>query len=143
MVPVSIFSLFISIYLACLFFSCSFLKNNSAKELSEDKYQKIAEEKYKHDIIYTFNQSKSYVLCKKFVKPSPKMHQSSVSFFVYDLEKDKIVYEKSVDNGKVKWANDSKLKISIIPGIISGDEDMRNYNYLYDIKKQKKIIIQE
>jgi len=126
-------------YCVCLFFSCSSLKNNTPMEQNNEKYRKIAEEKYKNNISYTFNQNKTYVLCKKHVKPSSKMPQSSVLFFVYDMVNDQIIYEKSIDNGDVKWATDDQLQISIIPGNITGDEDLNKFKYLYDLKEQKII----
>ena len=135
--------LFKIVFLFCfigLVFACSTSKSNTVKYLENKKYQKLAKEKYKNNIKYSFNQIKSYVLCKKKYKPSTKMPQGFLSFFVYDLTNDNIVYEKSIDNGDVKWANDYQLQISIVPGNISNKEDLKKFNYLYDIKEQKKIL---
>jgi len=135
-----LFKIVFLLYFICSVFACSTSKSNTAKYLESKKYQKLAEEKYKNNIKYSFNQIKSYILCQKKYKPSPSMPQGSVSFFVYDLAKDKIIYEKSIDNGDVRWANDYQLQIKIVPGNISDEEDLKKFNYLYDVKEQKKIV---
>jgi len=105
-----------------------------------ENYKTLATEKYGEGVDCTFNESKTHVLCLKRekVKLSPAMPQNPLRFFVYDLHNEKIIYEDSIEDGSVRWISNSELQISIIPGIISGDENPEDFTYIYDVKLQQR-----
>lgn len=115
-------------------------KKTSAASAAAGQYKIAATEKYGEGVEYYFNESKTHVLCLKQakVKLSPAMPQNPLRFFVYDLNAEKIIYEDSLEDGSVRWINDSQLQISLIPGIVSGDEDPEDFTYLYDVKLQQR-----
>ena len=114
---------------------------SSSQATASESYKKIADQKYKNDVDYRFNSLKTHVLCVKKSKPTEKHPFPSLAFFLYDLKENKILFEESSTRGHVKWFNDHQIQISLIPGIVTGDEEKnrRLTGYIYDLKLKRKI----
>jgi len=126
--------------LICLFtIACNSSKMDSPKKSDSEMFKSIASEKYGKSIEFLYNNSKTHVVCLKKIKPTPQMFQNQISFFIYDLEKDEIIFEKSSIDAEVKWKNDDQVEVKITPGIVSGDETEDDFIYLYDVRSRKKI----
>ena len=126
--------------LNCLFFiACSTSKMDSQRSSNSQTYKSIAAGKYGKGIEYLFNEPKTYVVCLKRVKPTAQAPQNQTSFFIYDLEKEEIIFEESSIDAEVKWKSDTQVEVKITPGIISGDETEDDFIYLYDVRSRKKI----
>lgn len=126
--------------LTCLFFiACNTSKMDSPKSSDSGTYKSIAAEKYGTGIEYLFNEPRTYVVCLKRIKPTAEAPQNQTNFFIYDLGKEKIIFEESSIDAQVKWKNDSQVQVKITPGIVSGDETEDDFIYLYDVKAEKKI----
>ena len=117
-------------------YSCVSSEDKSTE--GERMYEKSAIEKYGDNIKYLFNAAHTYVLCIKQAQAGTEQPFPPLKFFVYDLDSEKIVYEESLANGSVKWRNDYQLEITIIPGIIKGNEEGVNY-FIYDLNEGKRI----
>lgn len=104
-----------------------------------EKYKTLAMEKYKEGIDYVFNESGSFVMCVHAAKPSAEHPQKTISFFVYDLKNEKILYEESVGDGSVKWKNDVQIEITSKIGIITPSHQSNIIHYVYDVSTQKKL----
>ena len=103
------------------------------------KYEMIAVEKFTDHIDYVFNETKTHVLCMKTNKATPKMPESTVTFFVYELQNEKIVFEESVADGSVHWITDRRLEIVQKTGTVSKNDPGRRLVYLFDVDAGKKI----
>lgn len=126
--------------------SCSQSKDASSDKQTgsspQKKCERLAQEKFNGNYVLEFNSAGSYVLC--FQKEDSIKDQSpatSSAYFIYDLNKDLIVHEETIGNGRVQWLNDHQLEVSIIPGIVKGDEknESNKLNYIYDLELKKKV----
>jgi hypothetical protein len=77
------------------------------------------------------NATDRFFLCTKREKETIPV--CPVSFFVYDAKSDSIVYEREIDNGKVRWLDSFHLSITTIPGNITGDEDPATFIEIHDV----------
>jgi|GEM_PF-5341829 len=108
------------------------------KELVK-KYEQLAIEKFKGDLLYIPNANNTYMLCISNNKPTKENPLPSFSYFIYDLKTDEIIYEDSHENGMVNWKNNEQIMVHTFPGQVRSDND-RPVVYIYDIKKKKKFI---
>lgn len=120
---------------ALIFSSCA------GSQLSKQPYVRIATEKYQTNIEYILNSNKSYVLCIKQDKPTSKVLYPPLAFFVYDLQRNKIVYEESEIIATIRWLNNTQIKVSLIPGVVSGleESDMKALGFVYDLGLNRKL----
>ena len=127
------------IILAAVIISCASQQTSQSK--TPLSYERIANAKFKDNIDYFFNSNKSYVLCVKQSKTTHKILYPPLAFFVYDLKNEKIVYEESFNNGSAKWVNDTQIKVTLVPGIISGIEkiDSKARGFIYDLAVNRKL----
>jgi len=119
--------------------SCHSTKTDAQKFFNARNYGSLAVEKYGNDFEYFFNSPKTYVICLKRNKPTPQIPQYQISFFIYDLKKNEIIFEESSIDAEVEWRNDHQVQVKITPGIISGDETTDDFTYVYDVTSRKKI----
>ena len=137
--------------LLILSFECSSSKETSEKtettEIKEEKtveiekYTELAKDKFGDNFSIQMNSDKTYVLCSNVPKSIKDNRPATVSYFIYDLKNEKIVFEESIPDGNVSWLNEHQIKITIIPGIVKGDEkeEGSDSGYIYDIIQMKKI----
>ncbi|MFC2129866.1 hypothetical protein ACFLSQ_00370 [Bacteroidota bacterium] len=118
-------------------------KNNEdkplIKQVVKEGYELAAWKKYSGGIMYIPNSLNTYMLCISQEKPNAENPFPALKFFIFDMEKQEIVYEESLENGFVNWRNDYQIRIDLIPGQVKSDEESLNY-YIYDLKKKKKYI---
>ena len=129
--------------LAGLLFSCASSKTDTAAapSLIKVEYKSIAEAKYSAGIEYILNDSSTYVLCRKIIKPSEKFPQNKVNFFIYDLNKKKIVLEESIINSKVFWKNNYQVQVEIIAETLTKNKKDSYIlrGYIFDLRTEKKM----
>ncbi len=137
------FSAFMLFFIFLTF--CSSSKPNSQQkitsEIKPEKYKAAAEAQFKNNIQYRFNKDKSCVLCVKTIKLPNDPGQFKLSFILYDLRNDEIIFEASHPNAKVKWISTEQIQVFLTPGIVSlrEDKEKTNYGYIYDTKIRKKV----
>ncbi len=121
--------------------SCALTKKDSDSVDSVETYKKLAIDKYKDSVTYRVNSTDTHVLCYQQSKPILQSSFPRLQFFVYDLKNEKVLFEDSLANARIKWLNDDQIQISTIPGIVTGDEeaDKKLTGYIYDIKLQRKL----
>ncbi len=127
------------IFLLILFyftFGCQPSGKNEGQSVS---IEAIATKKYSSNIYYLENKNKTYTICfsqkeKTDLKPYPPL-----KFFVFDNNKNKVIYEDNLANGTVKWIGKYKFEVVLIPGIVSIDKEKDVNKYVYDVKIKKKI----
>ncbi len=126
------------ISLLCTFISChstSKTKDVSNYSSSIKTYEKIALVKYGEDIVYQMNESKTHTLC---IGSSTESNFTVLSFFIYDIINEELVYESTQRIRKVEWISNKEVQVDLMIGI-STDNDSENY-YIYNIEKKKKQI---
>ncbi|KAB2878692.1 hypothetical protein F9K33_12075 [bacterium] len=117
-----------------LVFSCA-----SSKE-AQEKYKSLAIEKYKENVDYVYNESKSFVLCVNASKPTALKPLHRVRFFVYDIKNDAIVMEETVVDGSVRWINDHAIEVSYTLGLDSKDPAVPHFGtYKFDVITKQRI----
>ena len=109
-------------------FSCAKTKNNSSKDsksTTQDttmNYKTLAKQKLnveensknedkKESFECIENTDKTYVLCKKTSEGTVQQPRNSISYVVYDMKTNELVYEGYVDGGHVKWYDTHRLEI--------------------------------
>ena len=63
----------------------------------------------------------------------------SWEYFVFNKETEKIVFENSVNQGKVKWFSNSELVVTKMPGTMAEDQTMDDYAWIIDVNTGRKI----
>lgn len=88
--------------------------------------ESLATKKLGNDFIRSANESSTHLL---FYKNEEKRNQphTALSYFVYCLEKEEIVFEEKVLDAEVKWFDDKHLEIQTKPEVISSDDETTKY----------------
>jgi len=114
-----------------LLYGCS--KTASITTTSE-RYKDVAINKFKDGYNFYPSGNKKYVLCTKEIEGTAINPANHIDFFVYDVEEEIIVLEKSVDNGKVKWFSDFQIEVLAIPGIMAQGQTLDDYTKVYNLE---------
>lgn len=128
-------------FLFLLISACSSKETSVELQSKQPSYKKIAEERYNQDYRVSFNKDSTYLIVYYLPQNVNKKLPSPLKFFVYDTVNKKMVFQDNLTNGKVEWINDHQIKVSMIPGIVTSDEEKnkRLYGYTYDVKLKRKI----
>ncbi len=100
------------------FFSCANTKNNTSNTSSQDtlmNYEELAKQKVnftnkaeeKFECIE--NTNKTFVLCKNTVDGTRMQPRNSISFVVYNMKTNELVYESYVNGGSVSWYETNRI----------------------------------
>lgn len=100
--------------------------------------KKLAIEKYGAVFNLLYNTEKSYSVVVSQRKASLQEPNPVLRFFVYNMTKEKIVFEDNVAGGKITWINNQQIEISVTPGAISTELNNNNYGYIYNVKMNTK-----
>ena len=103
-----------------------------------EAYMVVATQKFNAHISYLFNDTKSHVLCVNQAKATMQNPFPSLSFCVYDLSENNIVYEESIYKGRVRRLNADQIEISSTPGMITKAYKKEDSMYVYDLKTGEK-----
>jgi len=100
----------------------------------------LAKEKYNTNYSIKSNSDNTYFLVVKKVKKNLKLPDVDLDFFVFSVAKNKIVYKLKLEKGQVKWADSKHLSISLMPGIITKDENKNKdlKGYYFNVETLKK-----
>ncbi|MGB2867687.1 MAG: hypothetical protein WBD36_04505 [Bacteroidota bacterium] len=132
---------FLSLILLALLSCTSSNEVTQANTSPSELYRVKAVEKFREGIRYSFNASRTFVLCLKQAKPSRETPQQLVAFFIYDTAADSVVYESSIENGSVAWVSDTQVEVLRIPGAVTADDSLNRSltSYRYDIVRRRTI----
>ncbi|MCF6183158.1 MAG: hypothetical protein L3J56_00790 [Bacteroidales bacterium] len=125
-------------------YSCNCINDTVKRNKSEIlNYKKVAFKKYGNDTTFTFSPGRKYVLCQKKINKDNLNPDVLSEFFVYDLKRNKIIYEDKISNSAITWFSGTELKISVQKGIIYSPADNGKIIYIYNLKTHKKNIFQK
>ena len=96
-------------------------------------HEMLIEEKLGGKPEYLANANRVYLLCRKIDKARP----GKVSFLVYHLPDQKIIYQEQLENGQVEWESDTVIKITKALGNRTEDYPEGYRIYYYDVIKKK------
>lgn len=130
--------------LSFVLLSCSGIKFASTNQRSD--YTKIAEQKFGIDTAFKTSPDGRFVLCFKTDSQDNLNPNVSKEFFVFDTEKQQMIYSDTIANVKLSWYSNVELLIKKQKGTISSLEDsgrtetIVNMNTLKagELKKPKK-----
>ncbi|NUM80758.1 hypothetical protein HUU42_08125 [bacterium] len=108
---------------------------------SNEKYRITAQSKLGDHAEFLFNQDSSFVLCMKTLNAEKNAQVNSVSFFIFDLKEQIVVFEDALANVSVEWKSNEQVQVTKIPGTVKKDNQELK-GYIFDVKSKKKIDIQ-
>lgn len=123
---------FFLVLLSVLMGTCASSQDVSINQ--EPRYLTEAATRYgKTAFIDTYeNDAGTYILVAHHLKPTPEQPLPMVSFFVYDLETDRVVFAETNIKGDVAWEDNRFLKVEITPGTVPGGEQVQQPVYYID-----------
>lgn len=123
-----------------IFGCCNSKHITSNEKITDQNYKKLAEEKYRNNYNILINPDSSHIIVYSKIRKE-NLSEPPLKYFIYNLQKNVIVFEDNLPNGDVGWIDNSLVKVSIIPGIVKGDEEENSFlhGYIYDISLNKKI----
>lgn len=124
-----------------IFSNCSCGRYISLNKVKTNKeYNIFAEDKIKsgYDLIY--NSDSTFVLCQKVYQNAPLHPQRTIDFIIYDINKDKNIYESNIPDGSIGWLNKYIVKIVYRHEMASkGNNDANFQTEYYDVKKNAAV----
>jgi cell shape-determining protein MreC len=97
-------------------------------------YIEIAQEKYGKRVSYKMNTNKTHVLCSTNITEA---NFTLVSFFIYDLTNEEVIYEPSKQFRKVTWISNKEIRADVMTGTPTGDGT--NDYIIYNVEEKKEI----
>ena len=132
------------LFLVFLLVGCvSTNKLNQQELFLKSTYQQIASEKFGENVDCRLNSNKSYALCQKMMTAPELNPNQPIAFFVYDINKNKIIYEDKIANAKISWHNNAQLKIVMQKGYIVNPADTGKTIYIFDLQLMKKVSLNQ
>ncbi len=123
--------------------SCGGSQKSSATKdtASKESYKEVFAKKFpsitSKQTTFLASEDGSYMLCMAKDEVTASRPEHSVSFFVYDMKNNQIVYEQSYSNATISWVSPEKIQVNIIPGIVK-KEGTESYGYIYDVRNKSK-----
>ncbi len=122
--------------LLIILMACHTSRENKAAKMS---VQTIAKEKFSGPVNFVENKNNLYTLCYN-QQPSANLNpHQPLHFLLFDNQKNEIVFEDNLPNGSVKWIGKYQIKVEVIPGIVSIEQENNAHFYIYDVQLKKKI----
>ncbi len=120
------------------------ISQTAAAPAANEAYRMLAVKKYQDHISYIFNSGKSAVVCAKQIESTRLNPFPRLDFFVYDIANQELLFEDSVQSGKVVWSGENKIKVTLVPEVMVGNEPEKDTRtgYEYDVRMRKRIAIE-
>lgn len=97
----------------------------------------VAQQLFKQDYEIDYNPSQTLALISKKIKSRPNEVFPTLSFLVYDPQKEEIIYKETVARATIKWINDEEIEVAVVPGRDGGPEQIKP-GFIYHVKTQQK-----
>lgn len=115
-----------------IFPNCSGSGNLSSNNTrTSATFKDFTEEKIKsgYDLIY--NSDSTFVIYQKLSKAEPRHPQKAIDFIIYDLNKNKIIYQNNVQDGSIDWLDKYVVKIVFRHGMAAQGNNGGNLQVQY------------
>ena len=104
---------------------------------SEEKVTQLGEQLFKKDFSLDYNKEKTVVCIAKTIKRRPNDIFSTLSFVLYELESETILFEEIIPKASGKWLNNEEFQITTIPGRVPTRETQQT-GFIYNVSKKSK-----
>ncbi|MEP0365997.1 MAG: hypothetical protein ABJN36_10950 [Cyclobacteriaceae bacterium] len=109
-------------------FAC---KTSQKGGLTLEEVKKSLQTEENDEIICDGNESQTFELCQTNLNDSQV--DALRKFLIYEKSSGKVVLEKSVVGGYVKWVDDTKVEFYTVPGIIKDGQSKNDFIKIYDV----------
>jgi len=141
-------TVFLLLLLLLLFIACSKKTTPAVTPPTEtvtnqtDKIEVLGKALFKQDFSLDYNQDKTVVCISKAIKTRPNDIFPTLSFALYQVESEEILFKEVIPKATGKWLNNNEFQVTTIPGRMSGRAaNVSRSGYIYNVvtKTKKKI----
>jgi len=119
--------------------SCSGSREDTQTGQGASLARRTAMERLGKEVEYLPSPDGLLILCTRATKPTSQHPQQTIHFLVFDTNAGKTIYDDSVTDGEVSWADNRRLRIAEKPGIIQGnDTPEQGFIYLVDVRTHQR-----
>ncbi len=106
---------------------------------SEEKVTQLGEQLFKKDFSLDYNKEKTVVCLSKAIKRRPNDAFSTLSFVLYRLETEEILFEEIIPKATGQWISKEEFQITTIPGIVPDIRQASHKSgFIYNVKNKTK-----
>ncbi len=88
---------------------------------------------------HTYNADENFVLVFKKISTRPADAYPTLRFFIFDIQADEVIFDKTEIGGKAEWENPEVVKVTTRMGIPNPNSGNNGQNvYRYHVKNRKK-----
>jgi len=99
----------------------------------------LGEQLFKKDFSLDYNKDKTVVCLSKAIKRRPNDAFSTLSFVLYRLETEEILFEEIIPKATGKWINKEEFQITIILGIVPDIRQASHKSgFIYNVNNKTK-----
>lgn len=104
-----------------------------------DKVAQLGKELFKQDFSLDYNQEKTVVCISKTIKKRPNDIFSTLSFALYQIDIDEVLFRETIPKATGKWLNNREFQVTTIPGRMSGRVANATKNgWLFNVQTKTK-----
>ena len=103
----------------------------------EEKVTQLGEQRFKKDFSLDYNKEKTVVCLAKAIKRRPTDAFSTLSFVIYSLETEEIIFEEIIPKATGKWLNNEEFQILTIPGRVPTRAAPKT-GFIYNVRNKSK-----
>ena len=138
----SIYATFFIAFLCLLLAACAKKMNQAPVALvlsPEEKVTQLGTQLYKKDFSLDYNKEKTVVCIAKSIKRRPSDPFATLSFVLYHLESEEILFEEIIPKATGKWLNNKEFQITTVPGRVPDRKSAtQKTGFIYDVRNKSK-----
>lgn len=105
----------------------------------EEKVTQLGEQLFKKDFSLDYNQDKTVVCLSKAIKRRPNDAFSTLSFVLYRIETEELLFEEIIPKATGKWISNDEFQITTIPGIVPDIRQASHQSgFIYNVNNKTK-----
>jgi hypothetical protein len=113
----------------CLAMGC----RSSGGQQAVPGYERVAADRFGDSVTFFPNAADGYVLCVHELASDVPMPYPRVSYFVFDKEVERIVFEEQEITGRVSWLDEYHIEVEIVPGTVTANRQPPQ-GYVVDVR---------
>ncbi len=103
----------------------------------EEKVTQLGEQLFKKDFSLDYNKEKTVVCIAKAIKRRPTDAFSTLSFLIYELETEEILFQEIIPKATGKWLSNKEFQITTIPGRVP-TRGTQQTGFIYNVINKSK-----
>ena len=136
---------FVLLLIIVLFIACSKKTTPATVPPAEtmisktDKVEQLGKTLFKQDFSLAYNKDKTVVCISKAIKTRPNDIFSTLSFVLYQVESEEILFREAIPKATGKWLNNKEFQVATVPGRMSGRAaNIAKSGYVYNVITKTK-----